>query len=212
MRQRTPPFSAPAFGVACALSLGLGAPALAQDEAEIAPPVPGDHIEVGNEMGSFEGVRQINLAAGNANQQANIASVASGETAVNTAIVSQVGETASAEPGRRYEARITGDAFAGSHGLTAVNIAAGSDNQQVNLAMITTGLEGRVASTAVLSQTRASSEPLGIHDASAQPEHTARIDPGAFRDSSGIVQVSLIGGTGNASANVAVLSMEAGTN
>ncbi|MGB3471876.1 MAG: hypothetical protein WBA51_13725 [Erythrobacter sp.] len=202
--------------IAFALVFGLGAPALAQDEAEIAPPaaslVPGDTIEVGGEVGGFEGVRQINMAAGNANQQANIASVASGETAVNTAIVAQVGETASAVPGRRYDARITGDAFAGSHGLTAVNIAAGSDNQQVNLAMITTGLEGRVASTAVLSQTRASSEPLGINDASVQPEHTARIDPGAFRDSSGIVQVSLIGGTGNASANVAVLSMEAGTN
>ncbi|WP_298307780.1 hypothetical protein [uncultured Erythrobacter sp.] len=197
---------------ACIIAFAQACPAVAQDANDTVPAKVGDYIIVDSGENGFEGVRHLNIAAGDGNQQANIASIATGEAAINTAAVSQLGENTSPESGRRYEAQISKDAFAGSQGLTAINIAAGSNNQQANIAMITTGLEGRVASTAILSQTRASSEPLSTNDASAQSEHIARIDPDAFRDSSGIVQVSIIGGTGNASANVAVLSMEVGTN
>lgn len=192
----------------CALVLCLHTGAMAQDEHDQS----GDHVDVGSEVGGFDGVRQLNIAAGDGNQQANIASVAAGDFAINTATVSQVTDQSEPEEGRAYSARISGDAFAGSHGLTAINIAAGSGNQQANLTLITTGLEGQVASTALLSQTRASSEPHGVNGPSEASEYTAQIDPTAFGNSSGIVQVSLIGGTGNTSANVAVLSMEVGTN
>lgn len=192
-------------------ALALGTPALAQDDAT-APSEQGDYVFIGSEIGGFDGVRHLNIAAGNKNQQANHAAIAAGDFAINTAIVSQSGDTEQAEAGRNYSAQIGADAFADSHGLTAINIVAGSGNQQANLALITTGLEGRVATSALLSQTRASSQPLGESDPAAAADYTARIDPSAFRDSSGIVQVSLIGGTGNTSANVAVLSVEAGAN
>lgn len=196
----------------CSIALFQAWPVVAQDTGDTPSAKPGDYVVIDSEVGGFEGVRHLNIAAGDGNQQANIASIATGDVAINTAAISQLGENTGPVPGRRYEARISEDAFAGSHGLTAINIVAGANNQQANIAMITTGLEGRVASAAILSQTRASSEPLSVSDGPAKSEHIARIDPGAFRDSSGIVQVSIIGGTGNSSANVAVLSMEAGTN
>ncbi|MBD2842125.1 hypothetical protein [Erythrobacter rubeus] len=195
-----------------ALALSFSATADAQDAQAPSPEKPGDYIEIGNEIGEFDGVRQLNIAAGNGNQQANVASVASGDFAINTAVVAQAADHTQPEESRTYSARIVGEAFADSHGLTAINIAAGSDNQQANLTLITTGLEGQIASTALLSQTRASSDPKGANNSSAASEYTAQIDPTAFGNSSGIVQVSLIGGTGNTSANVAVLSMEVGTN
>ncbi len=194
------------------LALCLSTHATAQDISEEPPASPGDHIDIGSEVGGFEGVRQLNIAAGDGNQQANVASVASGDFAVNTVIVSQFTDQPEPDEARTYSARISGDAFAGSHGLTAINVASGSGNQQANLTLITTGLEGQIASTSLLSQSRASSEPHGVSEPSDASEHIAQIDSTAFGNSSGIVQVNLIGGTGNTSANVAVLSIQASTN
>lgn len=187
---------------------GIPAAASAQDIAAEEAVQPGDYVEIGAESGGRDGVTQINIAAGDNNQQANSASVATGAYAINTNTVSQFISHAEGAQTRTYSAKIADGAFAGSNGITSINVAAGSGNQQANLALISTGLEGQVASNAILSQTRASSEPLGLADPSASPEYVAQIDAGAFQDSSGIVQVSLIGGTGNASANVAVLSLE----
>lgn len=193
--------------------MGLGiAPVAAQDEGGTDPGQPGDYAEIGEDVGGFDGVRQINVASGTGNQQVNLALVAAGETAVTSADIIQINDQEAPAGARNYSARITGEAFAGSRGLTAVNVAAGSGNSQANLAMITTGLEGRVATLATLAQSRASSEPHGSGGQHTASDYEAGIDRSAFRDSSGIVQVSLVGGTGNASANVAVLSMEAGTN
>ncbi|QFT76458.1 hypothetical protein [Erythrobacter sp. THAF29] len=197
---------------ACAGLALCAIPAAAQEAGDPEANKPGDSIEIGSEMGGFEGVRQVNVAAGNGNQQVNLAVVAAGETAIGSAEIVQINDQPAPAEARGYSALITGEAFAGSRGLTAVNVAAGSGNSQANLAMIVTGLEGRVASLATLEQARASSEPQGAGGENPASDFEAKIDRSAFRDSSGIVQVSLVGGTGNASANVAVLSMEAGTN
>ncbi len=197
------------LGIAVVALIAGGASA--QDVAVQAPETPGDYVEIGSEMGAYDGVRHLNIAAGNHNQQTNVAAVSAGGFAASAATVTQITDQPAPPEARTYSALISDDAFADSHGLTAVNIAAGSGNQQANIALIATGLEGRVATNAALAQTRASFEPHGAGDQAAASQFTAQIEPTAFRDSSGIVQVSLIGGTGNASANVAVLSMEAGT-
>ena len=199
------------WGMGAACTALATSPLAAQDVDGPSQDAPGDYVEIGEEIGGYNGVRQINIAAGNDNQQVNTAAVASGEVAVATTTVTQISDQTASPQARTYSARITGDAFAQSHGLTAVNVAAGSGNQQANVTLIATGLEGRVATNAALAQTRASSQPHGVGEPSAAAEFTAQIDSTAFRNSSGIVQVSLIGGTGNASANVAVLSMEGST-
>ncbi len=196
----------------CVVLTGLASTVLSAEDAVLPlEPLPGDYVEIGSEMGTYDGVRHINIAAGNQNQQVNVAAISAGGFAASAATVTQTTDQPALPEARTYSALISDDAFAGSYGLTAVNIAAGSRNQQANVALIATGLEGRVATNAALAQTRASSEPHGAGDLATASQFKAQIDPTAFRDSSGIVQVSLIGGTGNASANVAVLSMEAGT-
>lgn len=202
----------PLFIVAIATALFADTSAYAEDAQEPPPNEHADYVEVAGNMSGFSGARQLNIAAGDGNQQANLAMLASGDLSFNSATITQVGDREFPRADRTYDAKIASGAFANSHGLTAINIAAGSGNQQANITMITTGLEGQVASNALLSQTRASSEPLRVEGTSANSEFAARIESGAFSESSGIVQISLIGGAGNTSANVAVLSLEAGTN
>jgi hypothetical protein len=96
--------------------------------------------------------------------------------------------------------------------MIAVNLAAGSDNQQANLAIVAIGLEGRAATDAMLSQTRASSEPGGDLKVAAVGNYATDISPGAFAGSSGLVQVSLVGGERNTSANVFALTVAESVN
>ena len=170
---------------------------------------PIDSVSVDETTQGTSGRSAVNLAAGNDNQQANVAVIAIGDVALATANVSQsLGGTAVDRAGRR-EAFIRDGAFEGSRGLTAVNIASGNANQQANIAVIGIGLEGAVLSDVMLSQSHASSQPKGELDPAIAGEIATGIDPGAFADSSGLVQVSLIGGEANTSANVFALSVSA---
>ena len=110
---------------------------------------------------------------------------------------------------RAASVAIADNAFANSQGLTAINAAAGSDNQQANVALIAIGLEGQVIADAVLMQTRASHEPSEEQGAT-DPERSVTLGHGAFANSSGIIQVSLIGRARNSSASLAVLTVQAG--
>ena len=96
-----------------------------------------------------------------------------------------------------------------SHGAIAVNGAAGSGNQQANLAAIGIGIEGPVVSLEALSQTRSSQQPAGYQN---DPDVTkaAEIGPDAFAQSSGVLQVNLTAGRDNSSANLFALSITEG--
>jgi hypothetical protein len=179
--------------------------------AQDAPPAEraSDSVLVGDPADSFSGLRQLNAAAGSRNQQLNLGAIALGDLAIATASVAQIADNPALGDDRAASVAIADGAFADSHGLTAVNAAAGSDNQQANVALIAIGLEGRVIADAVLMQTRASHEPSEEQGATA-PERSVTLGHGAFANSSGIIQVSLIGGARNSSANLAVLTVQAG--
>jgi hypothetical protein len=107
-------------------------------------------------------------------------------------------------------ASITGTAFSNSQGAIAVNGAAGTENQQANLAAISIGIEGPAVSLDMLSQTRSSSqEPAGYQNEPDSTTH-AEIGPDAFAQSSGLVQVNLTAGERNSSANLFALSITEG--
>lgn len=152
-----------------------------------------------------------NLAAGTNNQQANSAVVALGGTALSQGSISQRMLASEARNGS-VSAAIEGDAFAASSGLLALNIVAGSDNQQANLAVIAIGIEGQAATDAMLSQSRASQQPSGDLADPHSPEASTGISAAAFQGSSGLVQVNLIGGERNSSANTFALTVAAGAN
>jgi hypothetical protein len=152
------------------------------------------------------GVGQVNVAAGSTNQQANAALISAGEIATGLAGVSQNMGDAADSVGR-LSATVAPDSFANSSGWLAINGVAGSGNQQANLAIIALGTTGAAMSDTALSQARASHEPTGGPEtgAVASDRHVA-VGDGAFANSSGLVQVNLIGGDRNSSANVLALS------
>lgn len=162
--------------------------------------------------GSVTGTGTVNVAAGNINQQANAALIASGGVATDLAAVTQqMGDAA--DSAGSLSATVAGGSFAGSSGWLAINGAAGSGNQQANLAVIALGTTGAAMSDTALSQARASHEPTGGPDSgAAASDRSVAIGGGAFANSSGLVQVSLIGGDRNSSANILALSASAGAN
>ena len=162
--------------------------------------------------GKITGAGTLNVAAGNQNQQTNAALISSGAIASPNAVVGQETDYAGNSDGP-LGASIAADSFAGSTGWLAINGAAGSGNQQANLAIIALGTTGAALSDTALSQARASHEPTaGPDTGAAVHDRSVAIGAGAFADSSGLVQVSLIGGDRNTSANIFALSSSAGAN
>src|SRR5207249_1463007 len=98
-----------------------------------------------------------------------------------------------------------------AQGVRTVNAASGVNNQQANLAVLATGFEGLLMTDAILGQTRASTKPPGATDGAASaPDRSVALGDGAFADGSRLVQVSLVGGDRNSSANSFALSVVAG--
>ncbi|HEX5239146.1 MAG TPA: hypothetical protein VFW39_11875 [Sphingomicrobium sp.] len=162
--------------------------------------------------GKVNGAATVNVAAGNTNQQANAGLIATGGDSAALAILSQkMGDVP--DSNGRLSATIAPGSFAGSSGWLAVNGAAGAGDQQANLAIIALGTTGAALSDAALSQARASHEPTGGPGTGAVAgDRSVAIGDGAFANSSGLVQVSLIGGDRNSSANIFALSASAGAN
>jgi hypothetical protein len=178
----------------------MGAPAAAQNSQVVV------------NGGQVSGAGTINIAAGTGNAQANAGALAQGQQASTDTLIIQHIEQRSGDS-TRAAAIISDGAFANSSGWLAVSAAAGNDNQQANVAAFAFGTEAGTAGDLVLSQSRASQEPTGGPRPSTAPgERTANIGATAFSGSSGLVQVSLIGGDRNTSANVFALSVSGGAN
>ena len=160
--------------------------------------------------GKVSGATAVNVAAGNGNQQTNAGLISTGDIADGLMTVGQsTGDTADSTG--RLGTSIAPASFVDSAGWLAINGAAGSGNQQANLAIIALGTTGAALSDTALSQARASHEPTGSPDTAAtRNERSVAIGDGAFANSSGLVQVSLIGGDRNSSANVFALTSTVG--
>ncbi len=149
----------------------------------------------------------MNGASGNNNQQLNVGSIAQGGLASGSGSARQYLGTSSGDSGAA-KTSIAAGSFSDSTGWIAVNGVSGNDNQQANVAAFAFGIEAGAAADNLLSQTRASTQPAGGRDApAAEPERSVVIGEGAFEGSSGLVQVSLIGGDRNSSANTFALSV-----
>jgi hypothetical protein len=161
----------------------------------------------------------VNAAVGVYNQQVNSAAIAESNIAYAKNIVTQIlvgnevcivvgDECGSSDP----HASITGYAFDGAQGLISFNGAAGTENQQANLATFgfSNGIVGRVASLTALGQIRATPEPAG--GTIAPPaEKATNIDSTAFSDIAGVLQSNLTAGERNSSANLFGLTVTGGT-
>ncbi len=148
----------------------------------------------------------VNIAAGDNNQQLGDAVVAIGDIALVTETVSQR-LSGPAPSDHITDITVEDGAFTGITGLTSINITAGSQNQMANLALLAIGNSGAM-SDQLLEQSRAPIEPKGgIPDGSLPANDRIAIGDTAFGDGSGLIQVNLIGGEGNSSANTFALSI-----
>lgn len=185
----------------------LGSVAQSQATAPaVSEPVADEAIVSGGTSSGGQGRIAVNVASGDLNQQAAAAVIATGGGSVGVATLSQH-QDAGPFADRSSRAVIDDGAFAGSRGLISVNVAAGSGNQEANFAAIATGIEGLAVTDIALSQTRASSQPSGGPAQPGQSNDTASLAPGAFKDAQGLVQVNLIGGERNSSANIFALTV-----
>ena len=157
------------------------------------------------QIAGVNGRLAVNLAAGNGNQQINGAVLSMGDVAQSGSVAIQRSFSTDTS-NRATHIALEGEAFGNSSGLISVNIAAGNQNQMANLAVIGVGSLG-VLSDALLEQSRASTEPSGPTGGTEQRNDTIAVSDDAFRDSSGLIQVNLIGGERNSSANTFVLSV-----
>lgn len=161
----------------------------------------------GNAFGAAQGNIQVNLAAGEANAQANLTSVAVGRSARAETHASQVVGTVSATPGS-YSATINGNAFNAASGLISVNEASGAGNAQANsIAIAIAGLGGEAVSTNTLSQVAGSP---GAHAPGPVPHNHVAISDEAFAHANGLIQINQAAGSANASANHFALELNLG--
>ncbi len=183
----------------------LAAPAVAQESGPSENEVAVSTGEVSGNSGRVA----INIAAGSQNQQIGSAIVAIGELPITVQGVEQHSGAPEMADGRTAVA-IGAQAFSNNSGMLSVNIAAGNQNQSANLAVLTVGTIG-VVSDQMLAQTSAPSNPAGRTAPGLDtPNDSIAIDDAAFSGNSGLVQINLVGGERNSSANTFALSVSAG--
>ena len=184
------------------LTLGLSAQLRAQDAAPVSDQV----IVPDASAQGASGRLAVNIAAGDNNQQIGDAVIAIGGLAFSLEAVSQR-LSGPAPINRDTEISIGNGAFVGTAGLSSINITAGTQNQMANLAILAVGNSGAM-SDQLLEQSRAPTEPNGGNQNGSLPSNDRiSIADTAFGDGSGLLQVNLIGGEGNSSANTFALSI-----
>ena len=156
-----------------------------------------------------QGLLSVNIASGNNNQQLQAVVIVEGNSSLATPSIRQRLDKASGGGGASA-AYLGANAFNGAKGLIGINVSAGNDNQEANLALIGIGTNGSAATDALLSQTRASTENSQPENGVSPKTDSAKVEPSAFGNSQGLLQVNLIAGERNSSANVFALTMSAG--
>lgn len=213
------PFACAAASALVLASLTAGAQQQPTPAAAAAPDRPSHEALVGDRFAEGTSGRvAINQAAGEGNVQANLAAIAvGGSVEVASAARQQAG---AGDPKRDAHARIDGAAFGESHGLLAINQAAGGGNVQANLVAI--GQGDTSVAIAGIAQTVTGLADAALADVAASgpgatpsapadtPRREALIGGDAFARSQGLVQVNQSAGVGNASANAIVLLLPAG--
>ena len=170
-----------------------------------------------NAMRHVQGSLMVNMAAGVGNSQANAAVISvRGPGGHST---SQPAQTRASVPqnmrgatGGPSVTEITGNAFAQSSGLMAINQANGRANAEFNHLAIQTGL--RDLSTAQLSNSQLAQSVSGPESGYTElPSGNMKmlaVGADAFKGARGVAMVTQVSGSGNAASNNFALNVQAG--
>jgi hypothetical protein len=187
----------------------VAAPGVAHVQ-EVDPAQDSVVVEAGDGSGN-SGRVAINIVAGSLNQQAAAATIAIGDIAALSTTVEQTRDLADMTD-RATSISIQPGAFSDNTGMISLNITAGIQNQSANLAALAIGNSG-VVSDQMLAQASAPTKPAGPSVQGLDPRNdNVVVDDTALGGNSGLVQINLIGGERNSSANTFALNISAGGN
>lgn len=204
------------MAMACALAV-LAAPAHAQqapDEYEdmlgyLAQTRIDDHALAG-----ASGAIAVNMAAGDLNQQANLRSIAVGGHAHATATALQRSQGDMGTVPDHAVAVISGNALQGAGGLASINQASGTGNAELNAVTVALAQRGiRETTDEMLAGVDFASAGQQHHRGSGAADAGTRdvaVDATALQGFEGVMQLNQIAGSGNATGNSLLMSVQTG--
>jgi len=148
----------------------------------------------------YKGNFNVNQAAGDQQQQANVRAIAIGTEAAATTVVNQRLNT-SANRSMKATATIGGTSFSNGNGVLGVNQGAGANNQMANAMRISISAAPQSVDDSALSQQNVALVPgSGSSDTPTGSRQVVTSDQ-AFTGSRGVIQVNQSAGVGNRMAN-----------
>ena len=148
----------------------------------------------------YHGNFNVNQAAGDQQQQANVRAIAIGTQAGATTSVRQK-ITTTANPSTDATASIGGNAFSNGNGVLGVNQGAGANNQMANAMHISISAAPQAIDDSALSQQNVALLPnSGATDTPNGSRQVVTSDQ-AFTGSRGVIQINQSAGVGNRMAN-----------
>lgn len=154
----------------------------------------------------------VNISAGSASAQANIAAISIGAEFAKADISSHQRVDGNFPLASSNEfAEIGNNAFQQAAGIIAINQSSGNGNAQANLVAIAVGKMTEISTDQLAGVSVWQNQPAS---STGNAEHSGKqksiIADSAFAGARGIVQVNQLAGSGNTSANVFALSLGVG--
>ncbi|MGE7989930.1 adhesin [Pseudomonas sp. NPDC089554] len=159
-----------------------------------------DNATLDTSGSAYRGNLNINQAAGDAQQQANVRAIAIGtEAHANTQV--RQGSDFRANPALDASASITGNAFSNGNGMLGINQSAGAATQQANVVRISISAVPQNIDDSILSQ-----QNVSLANGSDATDRTpgsrlVTTSDQAFTGSRGVIQLNQSAGVGNRMAN-----------
>ncbi len=148
----------------------------------------------------YRGNFNVNQAAGDQQQQANVRAIAIGTQAGATTSVQQK-ITTPANPSMDATTNIGGAAFSNGNGVLGVNQGAGANNQMANTMRISISAAPQAIDDSALSQQNVALLPNSGATGTANGSRQVVTSDQAFTGSRGVIQVNQSAGVGNRMAN-----------
>lgn len=193
------------FALSLLLGGGLGV-AHADDYGPLLAYLTHSRVD-GSALSGSSGAIGVNVAAGDANQQANLRVLATGDQAAARVRAQQQQRGNSIQTADASNASIGGGALGQVSGLVSINQASGVANAQLNTASIALAQPGirEASSNQWFADVCACAQPVAsAAPGSSEPRpriRTAAVESGALREAQGVVQLNQIAGSNNVTAN-----------
>lgn len=186
--------------------------ALAQDDpyAGMLTYLDASRID-GQALSGSSGAIAVNVAAGDANQQANVRALVVGDAATTSIHATQAQHGNLASRPTAASASIGGQALGNASGLISINQASGTANLELNSVGVGLSSQGMRQTSAdqwlagVCACTQQTTPTQAGQPASRRGLYSVAVEATAMQGATGVVQLNQIAGSGNVTANQLVL-------